>query len=65
MTRETILEQIENNNDDVGSVFNSTVKEATERYESGIIHHEEYINSVKKACDKAKEELIIIKYENI
>lgn len=65
MTKETILEQIQDHNDDVGSAFNSTVKEATERYGSGIIHHEEYINSVKKACDKSKEELIVIKYENI
>lgn len=64
MTRETIIEQIENNNDEVGSVFNRAVKEVIERYESGVIHHEEYINSVEKACYRAKKELITIKYES-
>lgn len=60
MTRDEILEQVQNNNDEVGSVFNNTVKETTERYEMGIIHHEEYLRAVQRAVNKANENLIVI-----
>jgi hypothetical protein len=55
-------EEIENNNDEVGSSFQNKIEELTAKYKQGVIHHKEYIEQVKKQAEQKAKELVSIPF---
>ena len=59
-TKESVLNRVQDYNDNVGIQFQKGIEHHTADYKQGIIHHSDYIEQIKLCVTQAKELLIKI-----